>query len=261
MKNVIYYFSGTGNSLALAKDIAGKLGDTQLIPVNHYTLKMELPQADRVGFVYPVYFFGLPRMMMDFITKLNIARGTYCFAVADMGGTDVISLLQVERILASKGLKLSYGVNRLMPGNYILMYPTTAENKQAELFGDAKKAVVQISEDINNNVLKSTPKHPWVLNAFAEIVYQIGYNKKKTDHNFWSTDDCINCGICAKICPSANITLPKGKPVWNHDCHQCLACIHWCPKAAIQYKKATLTRGRYHHPDVKVEEMFPDGKN
>jgi ferredoxin len=256
MSTVIYCFSGTGNSLAIARDIARNLEDTQVIPVNHHTLNTKQPEADRVGFVFPVYFWGLPRMMKDFIAIVNIAPGTYCFAVATNGGSDFISLHQIDSILAFRGLKMSYTTTLLMPGNYVLMYPVPSGQKQVELTTNAGKEAMQIAGAIGKGSLKPVPERSGVLKAIAGIVYRIGYLNKKTDHNFRATDACTKCGICAKVCPSGNITLPNGKPVWNGNCHQCLACLHWCPTAAIQYKKATLTRGRYHHPDIKVEDMF-----
>ena len=33
MRSVIYYFTGTGNSLAAAKKIAASLGETELVPI------------------------------------------------------------------------------------------------------------------------------------------------------------------------------------------------------------------------------------
>ncbi len=33
MKTIIYYFTGTGNTLAIARGIAEELGDTKLIPL------------------------------------------------------------------------------------------------------------------------------------------------------------------------------------------------------------------------------------
>ena len=33
MKNTIYYFSGTGNSLYIAKHLADQLGESQLVPL------------------------------------------------------------------------------------------------------------------------------------------------------------------------------------------------------------------------------------
>ena len=60
------------------------------------------------------------------------------------------------------------------------------------------------------------------------------------DKQFRVDDKCNQCGICGKVCPSENITMQEGKPVWNHHCEQCFACLQWCPKKAIQYGKRTV---------------------
>ena len=52
-----------------------------------------------------------------------------------------------------------------------------------------------------------------------------------------------------------NIEKVDGKPVWKHHCELCCACIHLCPVEAIQYGHKTKTRGRYHHPDLKIADM------
>ncbi|MDD5488961.1 MAG: hypothetical protein PHH49_08415 [Candidatus Omnitrophica bacterium] len=38
--------------------------------------------------------------------------------------------------------------------------------------------------------------------------------------------------------------------------YQCFACINWCPEAVIEYGKGTAGKGRYHHPDVKLEDVI-----
>jgi Fe-S-cluster-containing hydrogenase component 2 len=59
-----------------------------------------------------------------------------------------------------------------------------------------------------------------------------------------------------KVCPVENIELVDKKPVWQQHCEQCFACLQWCPHNAIQFSSKTSGKQRYHHPDVKVEEMF-----
>ena len=63
-------------------------------------------------------------------------------------------------------------------------------------------------------------------------------------------------GVCARICPSANITLEQGRPVWLHHCSQCLACLQWCPQEAIRYGDKTAGKQRYHNPDVSLADML-----
>ena len=75
MKTIIYYFTGTGNSLAVAKKIAAALGDCELVPIASLqkTNGDIVPQADRVGIVCPVYFSGLPVMVDSFAQRLDLS--------------------------------------------------------------------------------------------------------------------------------------------------------------------------------------------
>ena len=73
-----------------------------------------------------------------------------------------------------------------------------------------------------------------------------GFNKfARSTKSFYTTDACTGCGLCAKNCPTHTITMENNRPVWGSKCYQCLKCINRCPAAAIQYGKATETRGRY----------------
>ena len=76
-----------------------------------------------------------------------------------------------------------------------------------------------------------------------------------SDKGFWITDTCIKCGLCAKVCPVANIEMKDSVPVWLSHCQHCMACLQWCPVEAIQYKKATLGKKRYRHPDVSEKDI------
>ena len=92
-------------------------------------------------------------------------------------------------------------------------------------------------------------------------LYKITYNLVKTlDKNFHIDGTCTSCGICERICPVKNITLEAGRPVWHGSCEQCLACIQWCPEECIQYGRKTKNYERYHHPEVKVNDVFRELK-
>ena len=41
---------------------------------------------ENIGFVFPVYFWGLPRVVKQFIEKLDMLKGTYIFAIANYKG-------------------------------------------------------------------------------------------------------------------------------------------------------------------------------
>ena len=126
MKTIIYYFTGTGNSLAAAKKIAAATGDCELVPIASLekTGGDIVPQAERVGIVCPVYFSGIPLMVASFTGRLDPAAVKYLFAVVtNGGGGESAALRQLDTILRErKGRGLDAGFGVVMPGNYIMMY-------------------------------------------------------------------------------------------------------------------------------------------
>ena len=77
-----------------------------------------------------------------------------------------------------------------------------------------------------------------------------------TDHSYHVDERCDGCGICAKVCPVANIEITDEKPVWLHHCESCLACFVWCPQKAVYGGILSGKSERYHHPDVKLRYML-----
>ena len=121
MKTIIYYFTGTGNSLAAAKKIAAVLGDCELVSIASLqnTPGEIVPSADRVGIVCPVYDAGVPRIVAEFVGRLSLIRAGYTFAIVTLGGTGVSALHQLNGIVSRKsGKKLDAAWIVKMPGNF-----------------------------------------------------------------------------------------------------------------------------------------------
>jgi flavodoxin len=76
-KNIIFYFTGTGNSLKVAKDVANVIGNCKVVSMasaykvsNKYNL---FDDVDRIGFVYPVYG-GPPNFVRKFVSELAFPK-------------------------------------------------------------------------------------------------------------------------------------------------------------------------------------------
>jgi ferredoxin len=259
MKTIIYYFTGTGNSLAAAKKIAAALGDTELVPIASLadTPGDITPAADRIGIICPVYFSGLPLIVASFAGRLDPGAAQYLFAVMTHGGGgESAALRQIDSILRQrKGRGLDAGFGVMMPGNYLLMYEPPAGQKQQEILAEAGDRIAAITASIAR-----CEKLPLPSSLVNRILYMLAYpwfrsHARTDDRKFSVTDACTSCGTCVAVCPVKNIVLVGKKPAWNHHCELCCACIHACPAKAIQAGKRTETRGRYRNPDITVADL------
>jgi len=260
MKTVIYYFTGTGNSLAAARKIAGALGETELVPIASLadTPGAVTPAADRVGIVCPVYDCGVPVMVARFAERLDLAQVGYTFAVVTMGGMGVSALHQLDRILRERqgrGLDAAFAVS--MPGNFPPLMRSVAGERCGKTLGRADKRLGEIAEAIGNSRSVSPGFAP-----ISGLVKALSYGSlAKSAHNagerFSVSDACTGCGTCVRVCPAGNLTLVDGRPAWGRKCEFCCACLHFCPTETIQLHVmlGTEGRGRYWHPDLTVGDM------
>jgi len=258
MKTIIYYFTGTGNSLAAAKKIAASLGDCELVPIAslnaHGTVT---PQADRVGIVCPVYFSGLPVMVAECAERLDLSGSRYTFAVVTFGGSGASSALrQLDGILRKpKGRGLDAGFMVKMPGNYVLMYSPPSGKKRETLLAIADEEITGIAAVVGRCEKRNLPS-----SFLASLIHSLMYLRFAShvhddDRKFSVNDKCTSCGTCVAVCPAKNIELVEGKPVWKHHCELCCGCIHLCPVQAIQAGRGTEKRQRYRNPAITVAEL------
>lgn len=259
MKTILYYFTGTGNSLAVAKKIAASLGTCNLVSVSSMS-KTEgtiVPEADRVGIICPVYFAGLPSMVAQFAGRIDLSKIPFVFSVLTYGGGgDTAAQAQLNTILKKKsGRGLSAGFSVRMPGNYILMYESPTGKKQDAILESADNELQKIIPHIS-----LCKEHTLKRSILWSVLHSILYSRflsgvHDRDRKFSVTDACTSCGICSSICPAGNIELVNKKPVWKHQCELCCGCIHLCPVNAIQAGKKTAGRAQYRNPDVTLSEM------
>jgi ferredoxin/flavodoxin len=259
MKTIIYYFTGTGNSLAAAKKIATALGDTELVPIASLedTTGDITRQADRIGIICPVYFSGLPVIVAEFAERLDLPRSQYTFSVVTLGGSGGSSTLrQLDGIFKKRhGHGLDAGFMVKMPGNYILMYSPPAGKKREKILAMADEQITDIAASVSRYEKRKLPS-----SFLASLIHSLMYPRFAShvhddDRKFSVTDKCTSCGTCVAVCPAGNIELVDKKPVWKHHCELCCGCIHLCPAGAIQAGSGTEKRQRYRNPDITVAEL------
>lgn len=257
MKTVIYFYTGTGNSLWTARKLSEQLGNTELYPLTLTGQGSIHPQAENIGLIFPVHIWGMPSLVIDFVNRLEVKPSKYYFALAVNAGQVAATLLQLKKMMQARGLNLSAGFSINLPSNYIPWGGAPAQEKQQKKFNEALEKIGLISAVIKAQEARNPDKGSLWKNVLLSALYRMTFPQiPKMDKSFWADAKCTGCMICEKICPVQNILMSEGKPAWQHHCEQCFACLQWCPEEAIQYGKNTKEKKRYHHPEIKLQDML-----
>jgi ferredoxin len=258
MKNLVYWFSGTGNTLSVAKDLAARLGGAEIREIRDGESAKADGDATAIGILYPVYCWGPPNIVAEFARRLEVPAGAYVYAVAVYGAMLANSNALLKNMLAENGVRLaaSFGVN--LPGNFVALYEISPEAKLARMYAKADAATARIANAVSRGRKTGIARN---LGLFGRYLSGSKYGPMIAHINnaakgFTAEDTCNGCGICARVCPKGNVNVKSGKPEWDAKCESCLACMHWCPSASIQSGEKTKIHKRYHHPAVVVSELF-----
>ncbi len=246
---MIFYFTGTGNSLYAAQQLAAE-GEQIVSMIDalragsfHYTLQA----GEALGFVFPVYFYTVSDPVLELIRKLKVEGASYVYAVIPCGASigPAGGFLKAE--LKKRGLELNRVDPLVVPDGALIFYDIDTPEKMAEQLQKATEDLKSIRESIErrlpNRITGSVAAAKAGLTA-----YHLGMSTKR----FHADSKCIGCGKCASICPAEAIRMENGRPVWaKQKCLKCCGCINRCPAGAIQYGSKTAKRGRYVNPVLK----------
>jgi ferredoxin len=256
MNASLYYYTGTGNSLWIARMLARELGDARTIPVSRISSDTIEIRGDAVGIIFPVHIWGVPHPVITFVNALISDSSRYYFAVAVNAGQVAATLLQLKKLMDAKGLTLSSGFEIAMPSNYIPWGGPGPKDKQILKFTKAGEKIKAIADVVAKREQRPVERGPLWQNILFTWLNRLAFpHVPSMDKSFRADEKCNFCGICKTVCPCGNIKLQAGRPVWLHHCEQCLACIQWCPPEAIQFGKKTPRYERYHHPEVTLSDM------
>ncbi len=257
-KNIIFYFTGTGNSLKVARDIAKTKENCEVKLVTNFKDKSLSSGYDSIGFVFPIYASNMPNYFIKFLANVdfNENKNSYFYAIGTYGNSSGNSFFVANKLLERQGLKLNGAFGIKMFSNNVVLYNMKGDPiKKNE---DASVIISEIAKKIDNKETTDIPKKSKLFGKLLSDFASKGFAEK--DKNFNISEDCNGCSICSKVCPVQNIEMSNNKPTFTHKCEQCLSCIQNCPSKAINYKNTTQKRKRYINPEIKVGDLFTEGK-
>lgn len=206
----------------------------------------DIPQNENVGFVFPVYFYTVPTIIGDFVSRLKLNGAKYVYAVITCGGGICQAGAVLKKMLGRQGIRLDYVTDLLMPDNSMLFYQIPPVSEGEERLRVADEQLKEIKTQIQNKKKMTIGNSAIVSNLIGA-----GYKFCNKTVKFYADSRCISCGLCERICPQDVIKINEGKPQWTKaTCSKCSACINRCPKQAIQYGKKTEKRNRYVNPEL-----------
>lgn len=256
---MILYFSGTGNSLYVARSLAQALGDS-LCHINN--APADLTHENQVGLVFPVYTYDAPAAVKTFADPLVLNKDAYMFVVATCGSTPGNAILSVKQHIEKNGASVAYSRVVSMP-DCSAPAMNNNPNDQLKKLEAVPTLLKQMMEDIQarkhdlqrakctamGTIMNTRAMQPIGIAAVRQYV---------------NADKCVGCGICTKVCPMENIMLAcrdasnasVTAQIGDH-CTQCLACVHFCPQQAMEIRHKPMPKEwQYHHPEVKLKDML-----
>lgn len=250
-KNVIFCYSGSGNCLDIAKNIAKRLGDTDIVMMRAEPEVKDVRGAKRVGFVFPCYAGGLPGDVERFVSELRVDPESYTFGVVSYAGYPGVGMAKINAIVPLDywaGISHQCSCIWLMPHN--LMLPMLDASRAQER---SEKLAAKIADDVL--YVKHLSGRPLSnpVNALEAKAWPMLSGKKAAKMTV--TDSCVGCGQCARLCPRGNISVVNGRASIGTNCIGCLSCLQYCPKQAINMGGATVKRERYHNPNVSAADL------
>lgn len=239
---MIFYFSGTGNS----KYVASCMSDKNLINIGEANKKKEYKYEvggdESVGFIFPVYYEGVPKPVLEFVRSMELSiEPTYVYCILTHGGGPGGTGTMLVKELSARNLTLHACFDVIMPSNYIMFSDLKPEKVLKERLENAPKLVEKIKTSVDNreHILPNWTALDKLLTASMTFLCEKDMPVKK----FYADGKCTGCGMCAKECPAGLIQMKNGRPEWTENkCVRCMSCLK-CPH--VQYGRGTKNRRRY----------------
>lgn len=254
---LILYFSATGNSLYVSKQLGNNLYSIpKAIKEDNYSFCDE-----KIGIIFPVYELGVPKYIEDFLDKVEL-KSDYIFSIMTYGKLSGSASSQLQKIAKRNNINFSYINEILMVDNYIPVY-YMEEQIATQSKKNIDNQIAKIKDDIcvnkiyikKNNIVVKLLTQMAIKFRFPKRDKELGVYNESFDKAFKIEEHCIGCGICSQVCPVDNINIINKVPSFKNNCIGCLSCTHNCPQNTIRVNKEK-SKVRFRNNHISLKEII-----
>ena len=248
-EKMVLYYSATGNTEYVAKEIAKYIDDevlnllTRIREHDYSVIRSEKPFV----ICSPIHVCEMPLFFARFLENLELAGNRNVYFVFTSGGYAGIAGALARKTVERKGMIYRGRAEFKMPRNYPISrhYPLQSAEENNERIDRTRDRIPEAAEKIKNGERLRSRRITYLEMLITLPFTPVWAKYKHTARPFRSTDKCIGCGKCAMVCPLNNITIRNRRPEWADECSHCMACYANCPVEAIEYGDITIGKNRH----------------
>ncbi len=239
----LVYFSPTGTTKAVVSAIARGINPkslkiTDITKPDARKNPLELKNDDLLIIGVPVYMGRVPALLLEWLGMIKGNNTPVVCVVVYGNRVYEDALIELSDILAERGFIPAAGAAFIGEHSFSTQSTPIAKDRpdkgdlsDAEIFGrkiQEKLTAISSPEKISNLILPGT--HPY-----------------RGDSKLWITDfievsdACIQCGVCAEVCPLGAVSPDDSRTVDIENCITCCACIKKCPQHARAIKPGMVS--------------------
>ena len=253
------YFSPTDTTRKIVSGIANSIlkscGETKPVKTIDFTLAnvrkepVSFTKEDLIIIGVPVYAGRVPNVLLNYLHSIS-GNGALAVAVVVYGNRDYDdALIELKDILESHDFTVIAG--GAFVGEHSISKTLGANRPDEKDMTIVDSFAKQICSKINKKAPFQTiqvkgnkpyRKYYEAKKENGELITDFRKIKPKTN------DDCINCKICAEVCPMGSIDF-EDVTIINGICIKCCACIKKCPVQAKYFDDPNFL---YHKYDLET---------